>query len=177
MSKQMASMTDGHDPAMPADKTQVGDPPCGDPQLGNSSIGDAPATSLSPLQASTTLSGLQQELNRLQRSIRLAIQERLGAMAGTSLGTLAANRELVQSIHTMLESHGLRVRCIDCGHPAILRISTRPGCASGVFVLDHTIDGRRTFHGGKTVMPQIHLVAKPARKKRAPAKPSSRVAS
>jgi hypothetical protein len=73
---------------------------------------------------------------------------------------------LVESIHELLESHALRVRCIECGHPAILRVSPRDGSSSGVFVFDHTIDGKRTFHGGKGIVPVIRLVAKPPRKKR-----------
>ncbi|TWT92718.1 hypothetical protein [Stieleria varia] len=129
------------------------------------------------IDARAALGGLQQELNRLQRSIRIAIQQQLASMAGQSLGSIAANRELVETIQAMLENHGLRVRCNECGHPAILRVSVRPGCASGVFVFDHTIEGRRTFHGGKTVLPLIQLVSKPPRKKRAPSGKNTRVAS
>ena len=111
-----------------------------------------------------TLSQLQQELNRLQRSIRLAIQSQLQKLTGKSFASIAENRELARSIHEMLESHGLRVQCSECGHPAILRVSPRKGCDHGVFVFDHTIDGKRTFHGGRTVFPEIRLVSKPARR-------------
>lgn len=123
--------------------------------------------SLSPKRAHDALQVLHEELNRLKRSIRLAIQNQLASMAGASFGSLAANRKLVSEISVLLESHALRVRCNECGHPAILRVSTRPGCESGVFVFDHTIEGRRTFHGGKTQLPEIRLVAKPPRKKKA----------
>ena len=112
------------------------------------------------------MSELQQELNRLQRSIRLAIQGQLGKLNGQSMGSLAENRELAKWIHELLDSHGLRVRCCECGHPAILRVSPRGGIANGVFVFDHTIEGRRTFHGGKPVVPELLLVAKPARRSR-----------
>ena len=113
-----------------------------------------------------TMAELHQELNRLQRTIRLAIQAKLEQFAGRSLGSVRLNREWAKSIHELLDSHGLRVMCSECGRPAILRVSPRPGSAGGVFVFDHTIEGRRTFHGGRSTMPQLHLVAKPARQKR-----------
>ncbi|QDT08344.1 hypothetical protein [Stieleria marina] len=114
--------------------------------------------------AKVTLGDLQMELNRLQRTVRLTIQDRLAKLTGQSLGSLAENREMAKAIHQMLDSHGLRVQCSECGHPAILRASPRGGVANGVFVFDHTIERRRTFHGGKTVLPELRLVSKPARK-------------
>ncbi len=110
------------------------------------------------------LAGLDLELNRLQRAIRLAIQNQLQKLAGQSMATIKENRDLVDSIHRLLESHGLRVQCIECGHPAILRVSPRVGSPTGAFVFDHSIDGKRTFHGGRGVVPEIRLMAKPARR-------------
>lgn len=120
---------------------------------------------LTSAQAETAISELQREINRIQRSIRLAIQEQLGHLSGRSLGTLAQNRDLAKMIHNLLEAHGLRPKCPECGHPAILRVSPRPGAKSGVFVFDHTIDGRRTFHGGRQVVPAMLLTSKPQRQK------------
>jgi hypothetical protein len=40
----------------------------------------------------------------------------------------------------------------------------------GAFVLDHTIEGKRTFHGGSSSVPPIQLTAKPERKAKATAK-------
>lgn len=120
---------------------------------------------ISHAEAETTLLELDQELNRLQRTIRLLIQEQLSKMVGLSFNDLQKNRELADSIHQLLDSHGLRVRCLECGHPAILRVLPR-GNSSGVFVFDHTIDGKRTFHGGRKTVPIIRLVAKPPRKSR-----------
>ncbi len=108
---------------------------------------------------------MEREFNRLQRDIRLAVQEKLAEFTGRSMGNLELNRRLASAIHRLLDGHGLRVRCNECGHPAILRVSPRAGSAEGVFVFDHTIDGRRTFHGGRGSMPAIVLVAKPPRKK------------
>jgi hypothetical protein len=122
--------------------------------------------SMTSQEASAAMNELEQELNRLQRSIRLAIQAQLTKLTGRSLGSLEQNQHLVASIHQLLESHALRVLCIECGHPAILRVSPREGSSHGVFVFDHTIDGKRTFHGGRGSVPMIHLVAKPPRKKR-----------
>ena len=120
---------------------------------------------LSASEASQSLGQLEEELNRLQRTIRLAIQSQLAKWAGRSMGTLEQNRNLADSIHRMLDGHGLRVRCNECGHPAILRVSPRRGMPAGVFVFDHTIDGQRTFHGGRGTLPPLRLVAKPPRKK------------
>lgn len=117
-------------------------------------------------EAEQAMSELDQELNRLQRSIRMAIQGQLAKMAGRSLGSLALNQRLAESIHQLLDSHGLRVQCSECGHPAIMRVSPRGESSTGVFVFDHTVDGRRTFHGGRGAVPQIRLVVKPPRKKK-----------
>ena len=117
----------------------------------------------------TQLANLQQKMNRLHRTVRLTIEAELASLVGLSFGTLAANEDVVAMIHDVLEAHGLRVQCPECGHPAILRCSGRPGVASGAFVLDHSIEGRRTFHGGYSTLPELRLVAKPRRrgKKRA----------
>ena len=120
---------------------------------------------LSPAEAEAALLELNQDLNRLQRAIRLAIQKQLSKMVGRSFDELSQNRQFAESVHELLDSHGLRVRCLECGHPAILRVSPR-GKGSGVFVFDHTIEGKRTFHGGRGTVPIIRLVAKPPRKNR-----------
>jgi len=120
---------------------------------------------MTPGEAEAAMSELDQELNRLQRAIRLAIQAQLAKMSGRSLGSLEQNQKLADLIHRLLDSHALRVKCSECGHPAILRVSPRGSSASGVFVFDHTIDGRRTFHGGRGTVPNIQLTAKPPRKK------------
>ena len=44
---------------------------------------------ISPLEAETTLLELNQELNRLQRTIRLAIQDQLSKLVGRSFGQSA----------------------------------------------------------------------------------------
>lgn len=124
----------------------------------------APQT-ISHAEAEMALLELNQELNRLQRDIRMAIQAQLSKLVGRSFEELERNRELAESIHQLLDSHGLRVQCLECGHPAILRVSPR-GNGSGVFVFDHTIDGKRTFHGGRKTVPMIRLVTKPPRKPR-----------
>ncbi len=111
-----------------------------------------------------SIAAMEREFNRMQREVRLVVQDRLASFVGRSMADLAANQRLVQQIHQLLDGYGLRIRCNECGHPAILRVSPRSGSAGGVFVFDHTIDGRRTFHGGRGFMPAITLVAKPPRK-------------
>lgn len=126
-------------------------------------------TDLQPIplaDATASIAEMEREFNRLQRQIRMVVQERLAKFAGRSMGDLERNQHLATSIHQLLERHGLRVRCNECGHAAILRVSARTGSPTGVFVFDHTIDGRRTFHGGRQTMPTIVLVAKPPRQKK-----------
>jgi hypothetical protein len=113
---------------------------------------------------SVALAALERELALLQRSIRMAISTKLNQFAGQSMGSIEENRKLVEAIARLLDSHGLRIQCSECGHPSILRISPR-GSSGGAFVFDHTIEGRRTFHGGKGQLPEIRLVTKPLRQK------------
>lgn len=110
------------------------------------------------------LDELDLELNRLQRELRRTIEATLVRFAGRKLGDLSANRQLAETIGSLLDRHGLRVCCPECGHPAIMRVSPRPTAPEGVFVFDHTIAGRRTFHGGGGTMPELKLVAKPPRR-------------
>ena len=110
------------------------------------------------------LQSLEEELNRMRRSIRLSLQNKLASLTGRSLGSLELNQSLARSIHAMLDQHGFRIRCHQCGHAAILRVSPRKGMDAGAFVFDHTVEGKRTFHGGGAHIPPIHLVAKPARR-------------
>jgi DNA-directed RNA polymerase subunit RPC12/RpoP len=116
------------------------------------------------------LKSLQWELNRIQRTVRLTLQSKLQGLVGQSLSTLNENRELANSIQKMLDTHSLRIRCPQCGHASILRVSPRKGMPGGAFVLDHTIEGKRTFHGGSSSVPPIQLTAKPERKAKATAK-------
>ncbi|MCD0460851.1 hypothetical protein [Roseiconus lacunae] len=163
------STTVGEEPAPPVQASSPDPEVIATQQVAENSAvadsgGDGP-----PVQAvapELILGDLKRQMNRLQREIRLTIQAQLGQMAGRSLGSIEANRELVRSIQEMLDAHGLRVRCTQCGQPAILRVSPRSGASAGVFVFDHTVGGRRTFHGGRVVMPEIRLVAKPPRKSR-----------
>ncbi|EKJ99849.1 hypothetical protein RBSH_04933 [Rhodopirellula baltica SH28] len=116
------------------------------------------------------LKSLQWELNRIQRTVRLTLQSKLQGLVGKSLSSLNENRELANSIQKMLDTHSLRIRCPQCGHASILRVSPRKGMPGGAFVLDHTIEGKRTFHGGSSSVPPIQLTAKPERKATATAK-------
>ncbi|TWU09766.1 hypothetical protein [Allorhodopirellula heiligendammensis] len=129
-----------------------------------SSAADSPNTLIPAAEA---LELLQQEVNRIQRLMRLTLQSKLQDLVGRSLGSLEHNRALAGAIQSMLDQHGFRIRCHQCGHPAILRLSPRKGIPTGAFVFDHSINGRRTFHGGTAAVPPIHLVAKPGRKRKA----------
>ncbi|EMI43482.1 hypothetical protein [Rhodopirellula sp. SWK7] len=152
--------------SLSAEASNVGESGPEAPSIGGARerVDVVPAEPLVP--AEQLLESLEQELNRIQRSMRLTLQAKLQALVGRSLGSLEHNRALAASIQAMLDQHGFRLRCQQCGHPAILRVSPRKGVPSGAFVLDHTIDGKRTFHGGGAIVPPIHLLAKPQRKRR-----------
>lgn len=119
--------------------------------------------------AQDRLSVLMQQINRLQRSVRLAIEAEFAGWSGQSYGSLQANQDVARMIQQTVDGHGLRLRCPECGHPAILRCSSRPGVPDGVFVFDHTIAGRRTFHGGGSTLPVLRVVSKPPRQRKADA--------
>lgn len=120
--------------------------------------------------AQQRLGQLTQQINRLQRAVRLAIENELADWTGQSYGSLTDNQDVARMIHQTVDGHGLRLRCPECGHPAILRCSARPGVPDGVFVFDHCIEGRRTFHGGGSTLPAMRVVVKPARRNAATAR-------
>jgi hypothetical protein len=122
-------------------------------------------------QADAGLNQLGQQIAGIQRSIRVAIERHLQQLSGASFGTLADNQEFVRSVQKMLDAHGLRVRCPECGHPAILRCSKNATVPSGVFVFDHYLPEGRTFHGGGRTLPMVRIVAKPLRRQATPATP------
>ena len=119
--------------------------------------------------AQDRLSQLTQQINRLQRSVRLAIEAEFAGWSGQNYGSLTANQDVARMIQQTVDGHGLRLRCPECGHPAILRCSSRPGVPDGVFVFDHSIEGRRTFHGGGSTLPALRVVTKPPRRRKADA--------
>ena len=125
-------------------------------QVGQTSIDDA----------LDRLGQLGEQLTGLQRSMRQAIDQTLSQLGGASFGALEANQRFTQIMHELLEQHGLRVVCSECGNPAILRCSKNARAPTGFFVFDHYINGKRTFHGGSTTLPQLAVTAKPPRKGR-----------
>lgn len=120
------------------------------------------AVSLS--DAESQLDQLSRQLNGIQRSIRQSIERYLQRFTGATFGSIEDNQQFLRAVQELLETHGLRVRCPECGHPAILRCSRSNGSAGGAFVFDHYIDRRRTFHGGGSTMPSLRVVAKPVRR-------------
>ena len=114
----------------------------------------------SPLSASM-LQQIAMEAARIHRTLRLRIEQRLTAYADHPADAGDAEA-LVRGIATLLDRHGLRIRCPRCHHPAVLRLQTRSGRRRYVF--DHVIDGRRTFHAGGDRLPTLPLTGKPPRR-------------
>lgn len=116
-------------------------------------------------EADEGLERLSQQIHGIQRSIRLAIEQFLHQHYGAAFGSFEGNQQFVRSVQKLLESHGLRVRCPECGHPAILRCARNASAPAGVFVFDHYLPAGRTFHGGGRVLPVLRVTTKPARRK------------
>jgi hypothetical protein len=124
-----------------------------------------PAAQLSRAQGE--LGQLVIDLQGMQQQILKTIESRLAQFHAWSFRSLAENQEFAKVVHQLLDSHGLRVQCPECGHPAILRCLRAGNSKNGVFVFDHYLDSGRTFHGGPTTVPLLKVIAKPARRTQA----------
>ncbi|MFN3191347.1 MAG: hypothetical protein ACE361_12555 [Aureliella sp.] len=115
-------------------------------------------------QAIEQVNELSSEVKTLQQQIVASIEKRLQHFRGWSFSTLRENQAFAKLIHRVLDSHGLRVECPECGNPAILRCLRAGNAKNGAFVFDHYLDSGRTFHGGGTTVPLLKVVPKPARR-------------
>ncbi len=115
-------------------------------------------------QAAEQLNQLSNDVHSIQQQIRTTIEARLRQFYGWSFASLAENQEFAKQVHQLLDSHGMRVECPECGHAAILRCLRAGNAKHGAFVFDHYLDSGRTFHGGPSTVPLIRVVAKPARR-------------
>ncbi|XZE53665.1 hypothetical protein SH139x_005428 [Planctomycetaceae bacterium SH139] len=116
-------------------------------------------------QAEVGLQRLNQQIAGIQRSLRLTIEHHLQQLNGATFNSLQESQQFVSSVQKLLDANGLRVRCPECGYPAILRCSRSPAVNTGVFVFDHYLPSGRTFHGGGRTLPLLRTVAKPSRRK------------
>ncbi len=115
-------------------------------------------------KAVNQLDNLTDEVRLLQQQIRQRIEQRLQRFHGWAFNSLSDKQAFAKHVQQMLESHGLRVECPECGHAAILRGLRIGNAKHGAFVFDHYLDSGRTFHGGSTSVPLIRVVPKPARR-------------
>lgn len=104
------------------------------------------------------------QVEAIQKQIRDHIEQSLQQLAGQNFGSLEANQTVAKQVHTLLDSKGLRVRCSECGAPAILRCQKAGNSKTGAFMFDHYLETGRTFHGGQTTIPQLVVVDKPPRR-------------
>jgi hypothetical protein len=119
-------------------------------------------------QATEQVQLLTDEIAVHQQQIRRAIEHRLQQFHSWSFGSLTENQRFAKMIHQLLDNHGLRVACTECGHAAILRCLRAGNAKHGVFVFDHYLESGRTFHGGLTTVPTLRVVAKPLRRTPSP---------
>ena len=115
-------------------------------------------------RATEQLESLGGEVRDLQQQIRQRIDQRLQQFEGWAFASLADKQVFAKRVQRLLEGHGLRVACSECGHAAILRAVAIGNAKHGAFVFDHYLDSGRTFHGGSTTVPLIRVVSKPARR-------------
>lgn len=115
-------------------------------------------------QAVDHLGHLTQEIQSLQTQIVRSIETSLQRFYGWTFASLSEKQAFAKLVHKILDSHGLRVQCPECGHPAILRCLRAGNAKHGAFVFDHYLETGRTFHGGLTTVPRLKVVAKPARR-------------
>ena len=115
------------------------------------------------LAALTHLRQTATKAELLQAEIVRGVQNSLQSLAGRTFGSLSANQTIAKEVHSLLDGKGLRVKCTECGTPAILRC--QKSAFGGVWVFDHYLEKGRTFHGGSSVFPLLELVAKPPRRK------------
>lgn len=114
--------------------------------------------------AHSLLQQTSNDVEAIQQQIRDHIERSLQQLAGQNFGSLEANQSIAKQIHTLLDSKGLRVRCSECGAPAILRCQKAGNSKTGAFMFDHYLEAGRTFHGGQTTLPQLFVVDKPPRR-------------
>lgn len=129
-----------------------------------------PATTIK--QAAEQIQQLAGDVQSIQQQILRTIETRLQQFHGWSFESLAENQAFAKMVHQILDSHGLRVECPECGSPAILRCLRAGNAKNGAFVFDHYLDSGRTFHGGPTTVPLIKVVNKPARRTAALSNPA-----
>ncbi len=113
-----------------------------------------------PTGSQRLVDAIAMELMQQRRQIRERISQRLAVLQGTRHDSLAGNQSLAQSIHRLLDENGLRVECPTCFRPAILRCLKAGNCATGSFVFDHRVNGRRTMHGGRSDLPHLIVLDK-----------------
>ena len=118
------------------------------------------------LPALSRLNAVTDEVQVLKQVIQERVERSLQGFAGMNFGTLKSNQEFARSVHSLLDGHGFRVVCPECGAAAILRCQKAGNSKSGAFVFDHYLETGRTFHGGPSTFPNIRLTTKPPRRKR-----------
>lgn len=117
------------------------------------------------LSAIAALQETSKAVEEIQIQIRRRIEESVQEFAGQNFGSLSANQTVAKQVHALLDSKGLRVKCPECGTPAILRCQNAGNSKTGAFMFDHYLDTGRTFHGGQTTFPVLEVVPKPPRRK------------
>lgn len=124
------------------------------------------SSNASLLPALNRLHAVTEEVQVMRQRIQERMEQSLQAFAGMNFGTLKSNQEFARSVHTLLDGHGFRVICPECGAAAILRCQKAGNSKSGSFVFDHYLQSGRTFHGGPSTFPTVRLTAKPPRRSR-----------
>ncbi len=149
--------------ALPADRMRINDLDRVIYLKALAQVRDALTTTATPTRRPPSLDRITKSLNSLRREMQRKFDEYLAALEGTRLESLAENQALAKQLQRLLDSYGFRVRCPECGEPAIMRCLSAGNSTTGAFVFDHYLSEGRTFHGGKSSIPKLEVVPKPSR--------------
>jgi uncharacterized phage infection (PIP) family protein YhgE len=114
---------------------------------------------LTPL---TQLGKIETELQTVQRDIANRLQAVLSGLVGYSGGSFEANQDVARRIQALFQQLNVRAKCPKSGLPGNLRHRRAGGAKHGMFVIEVTVDGKRSVHSSSATVPSIDLVPAPA---------------
>ena len=140
----------------------------GDPEFEGSGSITVAGSSASLLRA---LGTLEEWMGATREELRVALEKGLNILSGYESQKLEETKEIGSRITELLMGVGLRLRCPreGCGYPGVIRgaASAKESYReSGVFMVEHLVEGKRTTHQIGSRLPAFVLVAAPADRRR-----------
>jgi hypothetical protein len=99
-------------------------------------------------------------LDEAQKPIVEQLQAILKELQGKEFDSFEAKKRVVSMVNSMTQRLALAIACPKpgCGKAATMRCSKSGRSAHGYFSFEHEENGRRTKHGGESVLPVLHLM-------------------